>query len=216
MYSTSRKVANQGKLLVLLANKRKEAWLKINSLRSVKTSTSRTPRQIALAQIDEAQTTRKELLEKLETAQGKDIFVINMLLDLNEIQAYTAQTRIQAEQSFKASQIASYVGYILIIIAVSLGIILTVASALIDTISVTLDTAYLSAIAGLISEFISGVFFSMYNKTITQVNLFHDKMMESKKEALSVLINVLNNDPTRQNEAYAELAKSLMAKKTGA
>jgi hypothetical protein len=53
----------------------------------------------------------------------------------------------------------------------------------------------------------------MYDKTITQVNLFHDKMVESKKEALSVLINVLNKDTTKQNETYARLAKSLMAKK---
>lgn len=135
-----------------------------------------------------------------------------MLLDLETKQAYNAQTRIQAEQSLRASQIASYVGYNLIIIAVSLGIILTVVSALIDTISAALD-AYLSAIAGLISEFISGVFFSMYNKTITQVNLFHDKMVGSKKKALSVLINVLNKDTTKQNETYAELAKSLIAKK---
>ena len=107
----------------------------------------RTPMQIALDELKTAKTNRDKWLKALETATGDKVFVLNMLLDLETIQAYNAQTRIQAEQSLRASQIASYVGYILIIIAVSLGIILTVVSALIDTISVALDV-YLSAIAG--------------------------------------------------------------------
>jgi hypothetical protein len=176
----------------------------------------RTPRAIAYEELDKAKANRDKWLAKLETAKDEQVFVLNMLIDLETIQAYNAQTRLQAEQSFEVSKYASIIGYVLILIAISLGIILTVASALIDTISVTLDTAYLTAIAGIITEFISGVFFAMYNKTITQVNLFHDKMMESKKEALSVLVNVLNKDPTKQNETYAKLAETLMAKKTGA
>jgi hypothetical protein len=103
--------------------------------------------QIALDELKTAKTNRDKWLKALETATGDKVFVLNMLLDLETIQAYNAQTRIQAEQSLRDSQIASYVGYILIIIAVSLGIILTVVSALIDTISVALDV-YLSAIAG--------------------------------------------------------------------
>ena len=47
-----------------------------------------------------------------------------------------------------------------------------------------LNAAYLAGIAGVLTEFISGVFFFLYSKTLSQINLFHDKLVDMQKTAL--------------------------------
>lgn len=48
-----------------------------------------------------------------------------------------------------------------------------------------LNAAYLAGIAGVMTEFISGVFFFLYSKTLNQINVFHDKLVDMQKTALS-------------------------------
>jgi hypothetical protein len=47
------------------------------------------------------------------------------------------------------------------------------------------NSAYLAGITGILTEFISGVFFLLYSKTFGQINLFHDKLVDMQKTALT-------------------------------
>ena len=164
--------------------------------------------KIALASfkvLEEARKREKKYIEKVEAAEGEAVFKYLLLMDSASIEGYIAQTRLQAEQSFRLSKYVAVAGFILIAAGISLGI----GASLLGTSN--LDAAYLASLAGILTEFISGVFFYLYNKTLQQINLFHDKMLISKQVVMSFLSNGLIEDATKRQETQAELSKILMS-----
>ena len=152
-----------------------------------------------------AEQDKTKYAEKLETATDKQaILKYLLLIDIAALEGYIAQTRIQAEQSFNLSKNVAVVGFILIAIGTFLGIFS-------NYVGLSgIDAAYLSALAGILSEFISGVFFYLYNKTLTQLNLFHDKMLASKQKAIALLSNTFIDDKNKRNESFVEISKVLV------
>jgi hypothetical protein len=143
--------------------------------------------------------------DKLEKAISKeDIFKYLLLIDTSAIDGYVAQTRLQADLSFRLCKNVAIVGFGLITIGIFLGI----TSRYLGINGI--DAAYLSSLAGVITEFISGVFFYLYNRTLQQLNLFHDKMLGSKQKILAFLANTLIDEQAGRNKSLAELAKALM------
>jgi Cyanobacterial TRADD-N associated 2-Transmembrane domain len=69
-----------------------------------------------------AEREKKDYADKLEEATGEDIFKYLLLINTAALDAYVAQTRLQAEQSFRLSRVASVVGFLLLAVGVSLGI----------------------------------------------------------------------------------------------
>ena len=49
----------------------------------------------------------------------------------------------------------------------------------------SLSIAYIAGIAGAITQFIAGVFFWMYNRTLQQINMFYQGIMSQQTEALA-------------------------------
>ena len=157
------------------------------------------------SEVKEAKEQKKKYIEKVEEAEGFNIFKYLLLMDSKAIDEYIAQTRLQAEQSFRLSKNVAIVGFVLI----SSGIVLGIASSIIGLTG--LDVAYLTAITGILTEFISGVFFYLFNRTLQQLNLFHDKMLMSKRVIMAFLSNSFIDDANKREETQAELAKVLMA-----
>jgi hypothetical protein len=50
-----------------------------------------------------------------------------------------------------------------------------------------LTTAYLAGVGGVLTEFIAGVFFWIYNRTLQQINLFYEGIMKQQHEALEAI-----------------------------
>jgi hypothetical protein len=73
-----------------------------------------------------------------------------------------------------------------------------------------INAAYLASLAGMLTEFISGVFFYLFNRTLQQMNLFHDKMLASRQVVMSFLANTLIEDRNKRDDSKAELSKLLM------
>lgn len=90
-----------------------------------------------------------------------------------------SKPRLQAVQSFRLSRVVAVAGFALISTGIALGVYYAISA------SGTLDAAYLSAVAGLITEFVSGVFEYLYNRTLQQLNRFHDRMISSQNVAIS-------------------------------
>ena len=128
--------------------------------------------------VTQSQDNKKTYEEKLENATGPDVFKYILLINTTALEGYVAQSRLQAQQSFKLSKTVAIVGFLILVAAILLSIILTFFG------KTNLDAAYLSGIAGVLTEFISGVFFYLYNRTLSQINLFHDKLAEMQKTAL--------------------------------
>jgi hypothetical protein len=121
--------------------------------------------------------------KKLETAQGMDIYKYILLINNSALEVYIAQARLQAQQSFDLSRAIAITGFIIVAVAIVLSIVL------IAILNKSLNPAYLTGIAGVLTEFIAGIFFLLYSKTLGQVNRFHDKLVDMQKTALDHIAN---------------------------
>ena len=153
---------------------------------------------------EKASEDKKGYAEKLEQASGDDVFKYVLLINISALEGYVAQTRIQAAQSFRLSQIVAIIGFILIAVGVGMGIYLSING------KETLDIAYLASAAGILTEFISGVFFYLYNKTLQQINRFHDKLVAMQQTSMSFLASSLVTDEGKRDDAKVELSKTVM------
>lgn len=111
-------------------------------------------------QYEIAQADKRTFIQKLEAAKGDDVFKYLLLINTSALEGYIAQTRHQADQSFQLSQKVAVVGFVLITLGIVIGYYSNI------TGKSSFETAYLSSIAGILTEFISGVFFYLYNKTL--------------------------------------------------
>jgi len=158
--------------------------------------------------LDRLQREKRDYVAKLEGAKGDDVFKYFLLINASALEGYVAQTRLQAEQSFSLSKRVALAGFVLLAVGIGLGVLTTLFG------KPRLDAAYLSSIAGILTEFTSGVFFYLYNRTLQQLNLFHDKMLSSQHVSMSLLANSLVATPAKKDESTAELAKILMSTAT--
>lgn len=132
-----------------------------------------------------AEISKNSYEQKLENSQGIDIYKYVLLINIAALEGYVAQARLQAQQSFILSKVVAIIGFIIVGVAIIISIILTLKG------NANLNSAYLAGITGILTEFISGVFFLLYSKTLGQINLFHDKLVDMQKTALTH-INQLN------------------------
>jgi hypothetical protein len=125
---------------------------------------------------------KKETYEdKLEHAKGMDVYKYVLLINVSALEGYVAQARLQAQQSFNLSRVIAVAGFVIISAAIVLSVYLTTNG------NQNLNAAYLAGVAGVLTEFTSGIFFFLYSKTLGQINLFHDKLVDMQKTALSYL-----------------------------
>ncbi len=148
---------------------------------------------------------KRTYAQKLEEAQGDDVFKYLLLMNASALEQYVTQTRLQAEQSFRLSRVVAIVGFVLLAISIGLGVYTNLSG------GDTLDAAYLSGIAGVLTEFISGVFFYLYNKTLQQLNLFHNRMLSAQHIATAFLANSRVADVAKRDDGKVELAKALIS-----
>lgn len=144
--------------------------------------------------------------DKFECAEDETKgFQYLLLMDLESLEAYITDTRIQARHSFRLCVFVALCGALLLFVAVGLGI----ASQVVPHMP-PLQIAYLTAVAGIITQLISGVFFYFYQMTLRQINLFHSQLESSRKVCISLYLqSLMTGSPTEQNKAKLALIKLL-------
>ncbi len=116
--------------------------------------------------------------KEIVASQGADVFKYFLLMNAYLLEKYVYQSRIQSAHTFTLSVVASIVGFVIIAVAIVLGIIQT------GKDLPKMEVAYLTASAGAITQFIAGVFLALHNKTMDQINNLQNKLTELQKEAL--------------------------------
>src|SRR5258706_16316441 len=118
-------------------------------------------------------------------------------MDLEFLDAYITDTRIQARLSFRRCLFVALCGALLLFVAIGLGI-----SSQVVPHMPPLQIAYLTGVAGIITQLISGVFFYFYNMTLRQINLFHSGLESSRKVCISLFLqSLMAGSPAEQNKA---------------
>jgi hypothetical protein len=152
----------------------------------------------------EADHDRRSYTQKLEGAKDDEVFRYLLLISTTALDKYIAQSRAQAEQSFNLAKTGAVGGFLLLLGGIGLGVLGSVLGERIFT------PAYLSAAAGAVTELIAGILFYLYNRTLQQINVFHDKLVASQHVATAFLANSLVEDAGKRDEQKGELARSLM------
>ncbi len=155
-------------------------------------------------QVDVATEKTDTYQQKLEAAAGPDVFKFFLLINVASIEKYVAQTRIQAQISFKLCRQIALLSFALIATGVILAIYSTIWG------NHTFDASKLAALSGVITQFIASVFFYLHNRTLQQFNLFGDKVSSAQRVAISLLANAAITDNTRRDSSTADLIKALL------
>lgn len=114
----------------------------------------------------------QELKDNIE----KDFFTKLVEINFKYLDQYYLQTQEQADKSFWMSLFASCIGFIIIII----GIVLMFKN------PTKLEPAYITTGAGVISEFISAIFFYLYNRTVQKMSQYHQKLVITQNISLAL------------------------------
>ena len=127
----------------------------------------------------------------------EDIFTNLIKISYKYLDQYYLQVREQAQKSFIFTAIIASIGAILIFT----GVILMFAE--------KVNVSYVSTSAGVITEFISSIFFYLYNKTITSMSNYHNKLVLSQN--ISLALRVADSLPREeQTKVKDEIVKELL------
>lgn len=126
----------------------------------------------------------------------------NGILDLMyknvlELKEYYVISKRHANSSFTASLVACCLGVVIYLI----GIIISMVT--------DANVALLSTIAGSIVEAISGLFFWIHNKSIEQLNIYHQRLGTTEKYLISIQL-IDNISDEKKDENYRFLMESIL------
>jgi hypothetical protein len=112
---------------------------------------------------------------RFETTASSDYFDELVKINIDNLGTYYVMVKHHTDNSFKIASIVGIAGFLLI----ALGVILAYLK------PPTFSVALLSGISGVLVEAISGLQFSMYNKTIRQLKAYHDSLIHVQNMLLS-------------------------------
>ena len=119
--------------------------------------------------------------ENIKNDVEEDIFENSIRMSYKYLDQYYLQTKEQAQKGFLATMLVAGFGAFLIaggIIAMYFGLA---------------EPSYITCGAGVITEFISAVFFYLYNKTVSSMSTYHNKLVLSHN--ISIALKVAESLP---------------------
>lgn len=128
---------------------------------------------------------REKIIELAAKASGNEVFKYMLLLNCLECQTYVTEIQLQAHQSFRWSTYAGIAGFIL----VSMSLMAAFTAHMLGRTG--LEITLLSGLAGVLTTFISTIFFYLYNRTLHRMDDFHVQLRETQKLIVSLFLNGL-------------------------
>lgn len=131
-----------------------------------------------------------------------DIFKNSIKMSYKYLDQYYLQTREQAQRGFLVTVCVAVFGAALVfagIVAMFFG---------------KVEPSYITCASGVITEFIAAIFFYLYNKTVSSMSRYHNKLVLSQN--VSIALKVSDSLPTEdrtktKNLIVAELLKDINA-----
>lgn len=166
----------------------------------------------ALADID-LLVSRRGLLSRIGNGNGgsggraeESYFDRLVKINIRNLEAYYDLVKNHTENSFFISIISGVVGFLLILTGLILGFN--------DNLN-THVTGYVASASGLITEFIAGIFFYLYNKTIHQLKSYHDSLLDVQNILLSFKIVGDMTDSADKTRMMNQMLTCLVGKANG-
>ena len=137
---------------------------------------------------------------------GSSSVYFDRLVDINltNLSAYYGLVKIHASNGFLLATSAGAVGFALLIFGLLLGYF--------GDPTTTRDISYLAAASGVLTEFISGVFFYLYSKTVTQLKEYHDSLLAVQNILLSFKLVGDTENPEQKAAMVSQMVQYLVGK----
>jgi hypothetical protein len=141
---------------------------------------------------------REKIIERIE----KDDSVIDVIrLNLNQITEYYTINKNQAKRSFNFSTLVILLGFITIIAAILLPFLKE---------NQKPEISIISAISGMLLQFIGGANFVLYNRTVEQSNRFYKQLARIQDTMLAVELCKQVKDPEKNLQLMDKLITTLI------
>jgi hypothetical protein len=147
---------------------------------------------------------RKSINEKLSTkpSSAEDTYFDNLVkINVENLAAYYELVKIQTDKRFRASLTIAYFGASLLLIGLAVGFFR-------DSSASTIT--YISTGAGVLTEFIAGVFFWLYSRTVSQLHGYHDSLISVQNILLSFKLVSDTRDPKERSQMVSQMCTFLL------
>jgi hypothetical protein len=135
--------------------------------------------------------------------EGKDDYFERLVkINLENLAAYYELVKVQTDKSFSATLRIAYLGAFFIITGLALGFFRTDAG---DKLT------YISTGAGVLTEFIAGVFFWLYSRTVSQLRGYHDSLISVQNILLSFKLVSDTRDAKEKAQMVSRMCSYLLA-----
>lgn len=115
-------------------------------------------------------------IDRIQNETEEDIFENSIKMSYKYLDQYYFQTREHAQRGFWVSMFVSVCGAILI----GIGII----AMFLDRVT----PSYITCASGVITEFIASIFFYLYNKTVSSMSNYHNKLVLSQNVSIALKV----------------------------
>jgi len=150
---------------------------------------------------------REKYIAKLGAAQGNDVFKYTLLLNWIDCQGYVTEIQLQAHNSFRWSAGMACIGFCLL----TLFAILAAASRIPAVGMQGIELPLVSGISGIITTFISSIFFYLYSRALKRLDHFHLQLREIQKVVVSVFLSGLIEQPDQRDQERKEIISLLLS-----
>jgi energy-converting hydrogenase Eha subunit E len=121
-------------------------------------------------------------------------------INVENLSAYYSLVKAHSEQSFKISLFVGIAGFLLIVSGLVMGF----------QYQDLKNIGYISTGAGILIEFISGVLFYMYNKTVRQLKEYHDSLINAQNILLSFKLIESIKDESSKSDMIGRMIDKLI------
>ena len=151
------------------------------------------------SRLEAAQSHATTLENFLGTKEEDDYFSRLVTINVTNLKEYYLLVKVHTNKSFIGALLAGFVGLCFITYGLFVG----------TTGQGNVDIAYISAGSGVFIEFISGIFFYLYNKTVRQLKEYHDSLIDVQNVLLSFKLVDKVTDDDKQADMLAKMIEFL-------
>ncbi|MBN8568979.1 MAG: hypothetical protein J0M18_05070 [Ignavibacteria bacterium] len=143
------------------------------------------------------------LIKSLEKASSEEEYFNKLInVNLSNMESYYLLVKLQTTKSFRITVFGIIVGFLILISGI-----------VIKSYIKDVGTGDLTIISGVLIEFISAGFFYLYNRTVLQLNIYHDKLVAVQDTMLALRVaQSIKDDPKLKNETMRYLTEILTNK----
>jgi hypothetical protein len=145
----------------------------------------------------------KRLYFGLPGSDNSNYFDKLVNINIDNLGDYYRLVKVHSRQSFLISVVSGIVGLIFIIIGISVGF----------KDNKVENITYISTASGILIEFITSIFFYLYNKNVRQLKEYHDSLLDVQNILLSFKLIETTKDDKEKSVMIQKMIEFLVGKK---